>query len=773
MTKFELARKAAADIRAGIVKGQDDSVPRTVPPGTLFTLDEIFAATSADKLLYDEYRRKFEVSQECLHFFEKAWTESKCSQSSDAVLLERRCVALTQVLGDLIWLLHRGFKSHPAVAVNGFAASRHHSDNPVSRISVKITQAAIEKCFLAIPRNSEYLSAEKQEMWGWTEEPLCGHDGAALWHKPPISSAAYNTASPLTTFALASYVGYPIFYEDDRSQIVAVYGRETNSGRTQALECTFINGKPVKHDKIDSTWVEHFSTIDRAVAIVAESSTSRDAFEIFANEAVIPYQTRFKVDLLNGRILKRDNRLVLASMVEKSGSRVIPMAAISISFAVPVEPLHSAGSKEVEAVFGFVTATIGGVEQTDLSADALKHLSDHVWNSISYFQEPMLRLLVTERNDALKSAQAELQLRNEELTQTELVFKLIQEPLDSVAVALSKVQDRVHRLHGIFRHPYRGVYVRQPRLRRFFQDGELTIFGERILISHNPTQIRDENSALRDRGIDAMEYLLAAAIEIFKGRSYEDLEGELLAVSLKDAKLNLDSKEADREINQLFKRIFEKDLVTGDDRHPDDLADVYSDLKYIFVRAFKELDRNRGIPVQVLAYALPDLEIGVWQMEDTFFGESSQKPRKRSGQWLALKAVAWPFTSVSDFVEAMCKLACLNGANPRGKHTRIYRTGSGFALARCDGNNKPFFDSSRFESRTLTSWKNWVHENRDAARGDFADAMFHLLERSLHIKDIKFLGPKLLPTGELQLKWTRDESKFELVLAQREIRIDF
>lgn len=775
----------------------------------LYRLTEIFRGPfSGETLIYDDFRRKFEISAEYVALVKQAYegidnTEVVSLETGRTLL--RRCKALATILGDLIWLIHCELKLRPVVIISEKASTDHYDSDIASDencVQVKISQARIQKSNLTLESgiDSPYLHVTPDAYWGWTTEPTEDEYENSLWKNPESKSDSESHPQyPSDKFRLTSYVGFRVFYEDDRAQIVAVYGKASRKADAgNELACIYINGQAPTDggdgDFKNGSWFRQFSITP---SLGNSSERSDENFAAFVAEAVFPYQTKFKVGFLNRDFVANGKKFAIAKSPPCS-RRASPDAAISIAFAVPVEPLDTDDGQKragIDAVFGFLTAELYGPHElfTDTTLEAL---SEYIWDRVSYFQEPMLRLLATERSEQLKAQRLKLREQSLELKRIKFVFDLIQEPVDHIAKVLTSTQAMVNRLHGIFRYPYRGLFVRAHQMHPFFHSGSLTLFGVVIHITHNASTLSGENekwnSTLKDG--QALRYLLLAIIRAFMGDRYD--EPVHLPFSFVHALTLLDGPRADQEVNLLLKGILQKDLRTRKPRvlntsntlmcpkgEPAFLSRVYSDLKYVFLRAFKPLDPVRGIPLGMLHNAMPLLKICNWTTTSSPFGEDGA-PEPEDGEWLVPHSRVLPFASVSDFLEILCKIICLNGADGRGEGTRIEQLESGFKLCREPNNPKPFLKIEHSGSLAQwiiglegDGWHKWLIDYRPAARGDFADVIYHLLERANFTESIDLIFCDPVVSGvSLTFLWRKKTAPknlaFQLKIAEQTVEVE-
>lgn len=662
---FKTHWKAVKAFHADLLAIQDVSTLRSRLAETQSALDQtlpdIFDRPADYLLHYDEFRRRFQISKEFQELFARAFVrelgKAQTADEHDRAVL--RCFALTEVLGEVIWLLHKGLhQGQRRPVVIGLVPHEAPSEEPRfdTQVSILFSQAIVQKSELQTTPSGILARRKntKDEFFGWTHEPTLNPDKSEIWQEGNLCNPDYKEAP----CRLPSFVFDRTFYEDDRAQIAAAYTRVEKQ-----LVCTSVNGFAFSDSS--GCWPSAFYA---DVEMPQVDANGKDYFEAYVNTAVKPYLTKFKQDYLNRRFGTTDDGLTLTATELQATHqlRSKPVGALAIFFAVPVEPFdsekHDLGRKQsVDGLFGFITVELVPTGKYPIGTKTLRHITKLLWENVSFFQEPMLRVLATERNTKLKAILNSTEFKSARLGHVSPIV----EEANRLVARLQRVAQQIN-VH--IARPVDSLFRFYGNMQTLFADG--TEIKLSTLATHAPVNHNCNYEPAVAKAI------LAQALALARGCSYiadakttkEALtisEKETLAISDPDAALRHelsylgDSKKSKDEYTAaaaVLRLVCAPEFFLFSDQVPDFedwraavieklLTDPQEPLyalnriKRHLYRPFKQAESSEGLPLETIFAVQPNLHF-CRSVQNCFDSEPGKFNPRRT---IDANAQAWNF----------------------------------------------------------------------------------------------------------------------------------
>lgn len=687
------------------------------------------------------------------------------------------CITLAEIFTEIWYLAHVGLNriDHSQILQLRLSAYRHSDiiktqhPNYVS-IDVICSTFFTATCRLEFVENNRPLQRYAVEV-----DRRFGCDGPTSEFKKAdflIRCPDSNIESALTTLAC-----FPSFYEDFRCYGTLLVSRDKKLCLFN--DVTFIEANDVYGE--DDLPFEVVDALQNGTLPVIRSAVESGTFG-FDYKLLIMFGA--KTDVPGADAVTATALFILGIRCNDIQGKHLVACSIAraISSALPTlqKELYSATTQN--ALLGLKTA------HEDLKKQNAKLMATR--------DELLLQKAVAD--DALRKldeALKEVWKQNEHFKRSQALFDRIRGPLAEVTQNLSDAQTQLTQLHGVFHSPYRGVYARADRMQKFFNKGELSIFGHRIKIGHSPSDTHNDpsnavikDSIVRELGIQFDEFVLIAMICCFMGRGFAEEKDW----RDKDSPMNLaaglallgNQDEPDSAINAYLKTLIEIDLrdleprctaATADDIDYSklDFQQVLFDCKSTFLTIFKPIDGKAKVLVGFLSSALPRLKIEKedWiekDIEPGFFGKTKYL--------LCGDAQSLPFPTIADFIELLCGLACL-GDNAASD-------GSSVILKSIRQDNEVWFVMTRDvdfledkPSQHLGLLFNnkgyeWLGLYEGKAVGDFFAPLSRAIRHGTLINGWKFESGGTI--GELlYLHWKCDASEFILQISRTEVRWAF
>jgi len=740
------------------------------------TLPDIYIKLARDQRIvpqqYDDFYAEWRRSEEyrcillnCAHYQNSSAVEGRLllPASNFNFLVpsfadwrsEYRSDALADAIGELIWLFICRLGALPVLEIATPIASI--IDN-----KEKLNYLAQPWCSLYLPTfGMYYLPATVAEMtvtpdWtaakliGWMDELyVAGYENEENSFNKDVPEwfGDWPAYAPLDhKWALPNYFKHYDYLTTHRAELVAGYERSEKNWRLSVL-----NG--ISHNEKNSAFKKLFGTSGFGEVAHLNVSTFQSHF----------LHKKFDADNLNSNTAEASEHKEIRKS-HQSQLEVDPAdRAFTLTFSVVPELTEKrSGGDPYDLASCFVSCLITQVGAKLIWTEGknsldkrktFKNAIEELWDSLEMLKYPVTRQMVA-------VAAKELRERNAKLVGTAIIFNSIEGAFREVVDKLAETQNKVSELHAVLRAPFSGLYLRADRVQQFFKAGKIQVGGEELEINH-----RGEPKDPSKR-----EILVCAVVHAFCGEKFNTKDSAVMVTLGQVSKKLTNAEDPCAAINESLHGIIEKNLLSRklrslshkcDADRGSELQKLLTDLKYVFHRAFKPPVATEKIPAGLLLMALPKLTLDLkgWIDEDTEWGEWEGAV----GKCLPLALENFPFTRISEFVEAVCRLVCLNDGAPDGTDTTIVRLSCrSFSLKR---NQKRFLDWNKLGENQervvlLTSdWLLWLRMQSKSTHGEFFGALHYILERGRHFDGLQLNVELEKCRKELVFKWVKQATK--------------
>lgn len=487
-------------------------------------------------------------------------------------------------------------------------------------------------------------------------------------------------------------------------------------------------------------------------------------------------------------------------------SEMLPTSAITLTFSLAPElDSGETGSELVDVASCFASFFITELDRSPAlnperpNISELPKVTARIWEDLEILKLPLAREMLREQLRKVRK-------RNEEVEGNNRIFAMLSESFQTVAASLNTSQRAVIELQKAFQTPSSGLFFRAEHVQKIFQQSEMKIAGHVLVLNH-----QGEANYATTRGPahtqDIVVLQIWGVVRAYLGKPFSKPCPRIGAIDFTTVKneLQFEIAKGDRA-SELLLHALNHDLLAcnGVQRvTSSDLKTILNELKYIFHRTYKTINHDEYIPVGLIKTALPSIEIdsdwptaeklnwqeNLWAPFSVYIedmpGEKKWLQYTNNAKLLPLKPSQLPFARIVDFLELVCHIVSLGGANSDGRNASLkYRNALSKPAQLTITAKRAFFRHDDNSQRLLTKLADprqaaeWYMLNRTVIHGDF-NRLFHaMFSRTTCLPKINFNTKRLLCTWmQIDSEWTTDFDsenavpRFAILLSRNSVRI--